>query len=328
MPASPARQGGRARPGKQERRAGEALILDLRRKVIFGTKNRPLLNMLLNPLTFHTPETLSETLDLYANLQNARLKAGGTFLLNSLKLLKRKGTKTPDHIISLRKVAELQGISADEEKLTIQAMTTISEIFDSPLLTDNFTVLRTVCRNISTQPIRNMATLGGNLTCRYTWTEMPAVMIGLEAHLHFLGTNGQKEIIPAEEFFKNAAKTNKILSHVTIARDKRARIAYRRVKKTQFVDIPLLSLLIKTYIENGRFTRSVAAVNNCVDFAQRDYILEGFLKDKPCHPGIVQEALEHLDTKIYEKRSDDYKRHMFRLSIKSVIGEIVENGNT
>ena len=143
--------------------------------------------MLLNPLTYHSPKSLKEALGLYSSLENARLQAGGTFLLNSLKLLKRNDAKTPNHVIGLNKIPELKRITLTKESLTIGSMTTITEIFESPNLADNFKILRQVCRNISTTPIRNMATLGGNLTCRYTWTEMPAVMIGLSAQMFFLG---------------------------------------------------------------------------------------------------------------------------------------------
>jgi len=252
--------------------------------------------MLLNPLNFHTPKTLVELRSLYGRLENVKLQAGGgTFLYNALKLLKQKGAKTPEHVISLRKVGELKGMTANQDNLIIKSMTNIDEIFDSPLLTDNFQVLKIVCRNISTQPIRNMATIGGNLTCRYSWTEMPAVMIGLEATMHFMGTNGQESSLPAEEFYNNAAKTDKILTHIIIKRDKQVSIAYRRVKKTAYVDIPLLSLIIKTTFEGQKFTNTRVAVNNCIDFAQRDKILENFLNLSQCSDGIAQEALDHLD---------------------------------
>lgn len=187
--------------------------------------------MLLNPITFHAPQKLSEVIQLYSTLDNIKIHAGGTFLLNALKLMKRKGTKTPEHILSLRKVDELKGISVDDKRMTIRAMTHIDELFESPLLKDNFSVFRIVCRNISTQPIRNMATVGGNLTCRYTWTELPAVMIGLEAQMHFMDTEGKEHVVSAEDFYKSAAKTDKIFTHVTIPRDKNVSIAYRRVKK-------------------------------------------------------------------------------------------------
>lgn len=283
--------------------------------------------MLLNSFTFHAPKTVSELVQLHGSLEKAKLQAGGTFLLNSLKFLKRKGTKTPEHIISLRKVEALKGLSADKEKLEIRSMTTITEIMESSLLRDNFSVLRTVCRNISTTPIRNMATIGGNLTCRYTWTEMPAVMIGLEADMHFIGSDGQEEVLPAEEFFKNGAKTGKILTHVTIRRDQKCAMAYRRVKKSPFIDIPLLSVFIKTSFQENRFTATCVSVNNGVAFAQRDRILEDFLNQRPRLEETAAEALNHLDHTIYDNRSHDYKKYMFQTSIESALEELIEGQN-
>ena len=282
--------------------------------------------MLLNPLTFHAPTSISQAAELYSTLGEARILAGGTFLLNSLKLLKRKGLKTPKNIISLKRIPELVGISENSHGLTIGAMTTIAEIFESRLLQDNFQVLKTVCRNISTQPIRNVATLGGNLTCRYTWTEMPAVMIGLEAQLHFIDKQGGESSLPAEEFFKAAAKTEKILTHVTIPRDAQADIAYRRTRKSSNVDIPLLSLIIKTHFTNRRFSSTRVTVNNCVVFAQRDQVLEKFLNEAACDEKVAEEALDHIDKNIYDTRSDEYKQHMFRTNIKQAIAELVQKG--
>ena len=279
--------------------------------------------MLLNPLTFHSPKSLNEAVKLFSELPNPRLQAGGTFLLNSLKLSKKKGLKTPDHVIALNKVPELKGIILEKNQLIIKAMTTIDELFESRDLVDNFAVFKIVCRNISTQQIRNAASVGGNLTCRYTWTEMPAAMIGLGAKMHFIGIDAKEETLDAENFFQNAAKTDKIFTHVSIPREPKALIAYRRVKKTQFVDIPLLSMLIKTSIQNNQFTNTIISINNCVDFAQRDKTLEDFLNKNKVTPTFAEEALKHLDEKIYEKRSSDYKKHMFHHCIKSSLEEII-----
>ena len=279
--------------------------------------------MLLNPLTFHAPTTISEAIKLYKSFESVKLQAGGTFLLNSLKLLKRKGNKTPEHIISLKKIDALKGVSLEQDRLVIKSMTTINELAGSSLLRDNFDVLKIVCKNISTNPIRNMATVGGNLTCRYTWTEMPATMIGLEADMHFAGPDGESAVIRAEDFFKNAAKTDKIFTHLTIKRDPSARIAYRRIKKSPNVDIPLLSLLIKTNFKGGQFSNTRVSINNCVAFAQRDYKLENFLNQSSCSEKIGQEALDHLDESIYDTRSSDYKKYIFRVSLKDAIMELV-----
>ncbi len=278
--------------------------------------------MLLNPLTLHLPKNSLEAAKLYKELEDVKVLAGGTFLLNSMKLLKTKGTKTAKNVLSLSKVTDLKGVSLDGDVLTIKAMTIINDLFVSPLLTDNLKVLHTVCRNISTNTIRNMATVGGNLTCRYTWTEMGAVMIALDAKMHFLGPDGQPEVISAEDFFKNAARSEKLFTHVTIKKDPTARVAYRRVKKTMHVDIPLLAICLKANLKVKQWSNTRIGINNGVSFAQRDPILEDFLNKSTSSVDLGAKAMEHLTTSIYDTRSTEYKQHIFRVSLKSAIEEL------
>ncbi len=283
--------------------------------------------MLLNTFKFHVPTTLKEALHLYNSFEDARLVAGGTFLLNSLKLLKRKGLKTPSNVISLRKLNELQGISINGDELIIKSMTVINDVFNYPLLENNWNILKKVCRNISTNPVRNMATLGGNLTSRYTWTELGCVLIALNAKMNFIDANNKIEQISVEEFFENSAKTNKILLSVSIKRDKKCRLTYQRVKRLSDVDVPLLAVCLKTTIDQNRFTDTHVVINSGVVFAKRDKVLENFLNSSIIDPNLAKEALDNLDNSIYDNRSDDYKKHMFRISIKNAILELIGGKN-
>jgi CO/xanthine dehydrogenase FAD-binding subunit len=283
--------------------------------------------MLLNQLTLHLPKTSLEAARLYKELEDSKVLAGGTFLLNSMKLLKTKGTKTARNILSLAKIDELKGVSLLGDLLTIKAMTRINDLFESPLPDGHLQILHTVCRNISTNPIRNMATVGGNLTCRYTWTEMGAVMIALDAKMHFLGPDGLEDIIAAEDFFKGAARSEKLFTHVTIKTDSTARSAYRRVRKTLHVDIPLLAICIKTQLKGKQWYNTRIGINSGVAFAQRDPVLEDFLNKSSSSGDLGKEALEHLTTAIYDTRSSDYKQHMFRVSLKSAIDELCKTSS-
>lgn len=281
--------------------------------------------MLLNPLTLHLPKTLNEAASLYKELEDSKVLAGGTFLLNSMKLLKTKGTKTARNVLSLSQVEGLKGISIQGNTLVIKAMTTINELFETSLPDGHLKVLHKVCRNISTNPIRNMATVGGNLTCRYTWTEMGAVMVALDATMHFLGPDAKEDIIPAEDFFKNAARSEKLFTHVTIGINPASRSTYRRVKKTLHVDVPMLAICVKTDLNEKKWYNTRVSINNGVAFAQRDQTLEAFLNKSNCSADLGKQALEHLTTTIYDTRSSDYKQHMFRVSIKSAIEEICQS---
>ena len=93
--------------------------------------------MQLNPFTLHTPTTVKEAVDLYASLEDIKLLAGGTFLINRLKMLKKKEGKTPQHIISLKNIEDLNGITHDEETITVKAMTTIQELSTSKILKEH-----------------------------------------------------------------------------------------------------------------------------------------------------------------------------------------------
>lgn len=278
--------------------------------------------MLLNPLTLHLPKTALEAAKLFKELEDSKVLAGGTFLLNSLKLQKVKGSKTAKNVLSLGQVQDLKGIELKDGVMTIKAMTTITDLFQSPLPKDNLKVLHTVCRNISTTPIRNMATVGGNLTCRYTWTEMGTVMMALEARMNFLSPEGKSSAMTPEDFFKNAARSEQLFTHVSIPHDPTAKVAYRRVKKTIHVDIPLLAVCVKTHFKGKQWTKTRVAINNGTAFAQRDTQLEDFLNTSTSSADLGKIALEHLTKEIYDTRSSDYKQHMFRISLKSAIDEL------
>ncbi len=280
--------------------------------------------MLLNKFQLYLPATALDAAKLYKELEDVKILAGGTFVLNSLKLLKTKGTRTAKNVLSLAKVNELKGIELKENLLTIKAMTTINDLLISPLIKDNLKVLHTVCRNISTNPIRNMATIGGNLTCRYTWTEMGAVMIALDASMHFLLPDGNVNICSAEDFFKNNARCEALFTHVTIPYDPRFRTAYRRVKKTLHVDVPLLAVCVRTDLNKKQWCNTRVGINNGIAFAQRDYMLESFLNDSEPADDLSYKAMEHLTKDIYDLRSSEYKQHMFRVSLKQAITQILQ----
>lgn len=278
--------------------------------------------MLLNPLTLHNPKTAVEAARLFKELPEVKILAGGTFLLNSLKLFKHKGNKTVKNVLSLAQVEELKGLSGDKKSLTIRAMTTITDLFESPLLTDNCQIIRGVCQNISTTPIRNMATVGGNLTCRYTWTELPVVLMALDALMYFMTADGTSVEVSTQDFFKNNARSENLFTHAVIPVDPQARLAYRRVRKMSEVDQPLLTVCIKTAPHKRQWSKTRAVVNNGTAFAQRDYQLEEFLNGKTSSPTLGQEAMHHLTADIYDTRSNEYKQHMFRVCLRGAIEEI------
>jgi carbon-monoxide dehydrogenase medium subunit len=279
--------------------------------------------MQLNPFTFHAPSRLDEALQLHGQLENARLKAGGTFLLNHLKRMKKRGGRTPAHIISLSRIPELKKIRMTPHKLVIGPMVTMDEIQNADL-SGSTRVLKDVAARVGNTPIRNMATIGGNLTCRYTWTELPAVMIALNAELYFQDAQGPEDVIPAEDFFAQGAKTKKLLTQIRIPVHPKGVSAYERSTRTVAQDVPILAVCISGTRREGMLQEPRVVINNGVSFAQRDTDIEAFLAEKEfkalgrTEAGAPATGIHWpgLDKPLYTARGNDYKQHMFRVCLR------------
>jgi xanthine dehydrogenase YagS FAD-binding subunit len=102
-------------------------------------------------------------LALAANPQ-ARLKAGGVDLLDLLK----ERLVTPDVVVDISQIVELQGVSIDAATgaLRIGALTTFTQLAGQPEVQKQWPALGFVAMTTATPQVRNMATIGGNLCQR------------------------------------------------------------------------------------------------------------------------------------------------------------------
>lgn len=109
---------------------------------------------------WHRPKNLTEALALLEELgPEARPLAGGTDLLPNLKRRHQKAS----HLVSLGGIRELSGIEESADGLRIGAMTRLTEIERAPIVLRDYPALAEAVASISSPPLREMGTLGGNL---------------------------------------------------------------------------------------------------------------------------------------------------------------------
>lgn len=106
-------------------------------------------------------QTIEEACSWLAKYKGkAKVIAGGTDLLVSMK----KRELSPQYIINIKAIPDLDYIHyANEEGLSIGALTTLQSIADSPIIKDKFGLLATACNKVGTPQVRNMGTIGGNI---------------------------------------------------------------------------------------------------------------------------------------------------------------------
>jgi xanthine dehydrogenase YagS FAD-binding subunit len=92
----------------------------------------------------------------------AAFKAGGIDLLDLMK----DGIVRPSRLVNIRQISGLNEVSEDGGGLRIGPLVTLTEIEEHPVVQKKYTALSEAASRIATPQIRNMATVGGNLTQR------------------------------------------------------------------------------------------------------------------------------------------------------------------
>jgi xanthine dehydrogenase YagS FAD-binding subunit len=108
----------------------------------------------------YQPDTVDNALELLGRLgPTAWRMAGGN---DSLDWFKDRA-KRPSAVVEIAGIAELKGIRETLAGVEIGALTTLTEIEQSPLIQERYRLLADAARRVASPQIRNTGTIGGNL---------------------------------------------------------------------------------------------------------------------------------------------------------------------
>ncbi len=107
-----------------------------------------------------SPRSTKEALELLGRYKGkVKIIAGGTDIINLL----RKRLLTPQYAMTLKGVPDLRGIKAKKGQILISAATTLREVVESPDIAGRAAAIAEAAGLVAAPPIRNIATIGGNL---------------------------------------------------------------------------------------------------------------------------------------------------------------------
>jgi aerobic carbon-monoxide dehydrogenase medium subunit len=152
---------------------------------------------------YAAPRTLDETLELLARHgEGAKVLAGGQSLIPLLNFR----LAHPEVVIDINRIAELDYVRADDGGVAIGALTRQHAVERSAEVRARMPIVAEAARLIGHAPIRHRGTAGGNLAHADPASELPAVMVALEAELT-LSRRGGRRTVAAERFFTGPLAT-------------------------------------------------------------------------------------------------------------------------
>src|SRR5687767_1367027 len=175
---------------------------------------------------YHAPTSLDEAIKLLSDGDgDVKVLAGGHSLLPPMKLRLAQ----PSALIDIGRLSELKGITNTRDGgIRIGALTTHAELAAAG---DLPAVLSEAAGMIGDVQVRNRGTIGGNLAHADPASDLPTVMVALDATLHVVGPNGRRSI-PASLFFLDLFTTGleegEIIMDVQIPDQRGAGSAYAK----------------------------------------------------------------------------------------------------
>lgn len=135
----------------------------------------------------HLPSSVAEAADLLRS--GGWLVGGGTVVMPRVNT----GPVPVDHLISLRN-AGLTGIRVSDNTVSIGAATTLAAVGAD----DRFAFLRPVIRSIASPPVRNLATVGGNLRVPQPHGDLAVALLALDARVDVVSAYNARTIAVGE----------------------------------------------------------------------------------------------------------------------------------
>jgi carbon-monoxide dehydrogenase medium subunit len=163
---------------------------------------------------YYRARSVADVHQLLAAHPGAKILAGGHSLVPLLKLR----LAAPPALIDIGRIPELRGISRQGDLIRIGALTTHAELAASADLRTAAAALAEAAASVGDPAVRNRGTIGGNIAHADPASDLPTVLVALDARIVVAGSRAQRTI-PAAEFFTGIMTTTLADDEILVAID-------------------------------------------------------------------------------------------------------------
>jgi len=197
-----------------------------------------------------SPSSVEEAIAALYEHGGASLLAGGTDLLALMKLR----VAEPDCLVNLKGISGLDGIREEDGMLRIGALTRISTILASSVVEQRCRALHESTLDFATPPIRNMATVGGNICRSSPSADTVPPLMAYDAELRLVGRNGERAV-PLVDFFTGPGQNvldREVLTEIRLPlREEATGSAFAKLTRTSS-DLAKVNGAVVIRIRDGR----------------------------------------------------------------------------
>jgi carbon-monoxide dehydrogenase medium subunit len=240
-------------------------------------------------------------------------------------VLWKKKVLSPDYLISLRNVPELNCIAYDGN-LKIGSATTHRSIELSPEIRKYFPVITDAVTNLGSVQVRNSGTIGGNICNAAPSADTAPPLLVLESDVH-TASSRRERTVPITQFFQGPSRTvlepGEIVTHFSMAKPlPNTGMAYWKHTRRKAMDLPILGVAVLLSFDNDLATcrKARIALGVAAPTPRRAEKAEAFLEGKSIDERVLTEAgkiaSEEASPRTTIRGSEWYRREMVRVLVR------------
>jgi carbon-monoxide dehydrogenase medium subunit len=241
----------------------------------------------------------------------AKILAGGMSLLPLMKLR----LATPTVLVDAGRVRELSYINDGGDHLAIGALTRHRDLETSDVLAQHCGVLRAVAGEVGDNQVRHRGTLGGSAAHGDPASDLPAVLLALDADLVVRGPSGERTV-PASDFFQGFLETalgpDELLTEIRVPKVGSAGFAYEKFNR-RAQDWAIVGAVA---VRNGS-TR--VALVNMGSTPLRAAGVEAALADGASAADAAEHAAEGTEAPADLNATPEYREHLSRVLVRRAL---------
>jgi carbon-monoxide dehydrogenase medium subunit len=152
--------------------------------------------MIPAPFEYHRAVSIDDAIAALGRDEDAKLLAGGHSLIPALKLRIAR----PSVLVDVGRLDDLRYVRDDGDRIAVGALTRHAQVATDAVLRRDCAVLARTAALVGDPQVRHRGTIGGSIAHADPASDLPAVLLALDADLVARGPDGERTIA-ASSFF-------------------------------------------------------------------------------------------------------------------------------
>ena len=169
---------------------------------------------------YHRAESVDDAIKALGRDEDAKLLAGGHSLIPALKLRIAR----PSVLVDVGRLDDLRYVRDDGDRIAIGALTRHAQLVADPVLERDCSVVARTAGLVGDPQVHHRGTIGGSVAHADPASDLPTVLLALDADLVARGPDGERTIAAASFFagpFETALAPREVLTEIRVPKVER-----------------------------------------------------------------------------------------------------------